>query len=114
MFFPQDFDQTRSSRLQRRNHILQDNHIFSFIVEIAEGCKHAEHQSEGVCAHEIAHIFLDPLNLGTYGAGFRSRLVQEVLRSVHSSDRESSLCKGNAASSRTAAEVEDGLASGLG
>src|SRR5215472_5114668 len=113
MFFAQEFDQARSSWFERREYILQDHQILTPIVEVAEGGKHAEHQGEGVAAHKIPHIFLNPLYLDTGGDGFRSRFVQEVFRSVNSRYREALLCQGKAASAGTATEVEDRLAQGL-
>src|SRR5215472_109773 len=114
MFFPQEFDQARSSWFERGEYVLQDHQILTPIVEVAEGGKHAEHQCEGIAAHKISHIFLNPLNLDTGGGGFRSSFVQEVFRSVNSRDREPPLCQGNAASAGTTAEVEDRLAQGFG
>src|SRR5882724_7297437 len=113
-FFAQDFDQARSTRAQRCKHVLQDNHILLPIVEISEGRKHAQHEGKGVWAHKIPHIFLNPFDLDVRGPGLCPRLIQKVRCSVNSGDREAPFCKGNAASARTAAEVEDGLACGLG
>src|SRR5271154_1753896 len=113
-FFPQDFDQAGASRLQRLQHVLQNNEVFFLIVEISEGGKHAEHQREGTRAHKIPHILLDPFDFEAGGARILARLVQQVLGSVNSGDRKTSLCQGHAASARAAAEIERRFARGFG
>jgi hypothetical protein len=105
-FLPHDIDQTRAIRPKRNEYVLENVDILLFVVEVPERRKHAEHEIKGTWAHEIAHVFLHPLDRDLGRFGVHPSLVQEVLRSIDSGDREAPLCESEGTSARAAAQIE--------
>ena len=62
-FFPHHVDQTDSLGPEAAEYVAQNLKIFVLVIEIPKRRGHVQSEVEGVCAGEVAHVSLHPLDL---------------------------------------------------